>query len=93
MEQKNIPQWMNDESVKNIDKRKLDFLSKIFAEGQGKNQKEMMALLIPTMKKAKQENLTFAPQEMSLAINAIKKYSSKEEVEQINKILAKSKNN
>lgn len=93
MEQKNNPQWMSDESVKNIDKRKLDFLSKIFAEGQGKSQKEMMALLIPSMKKAKQENLTFTPQEMSLAINAIKKYSNKEEIEQINKILAKTKNN
>lgn len=93
MEQNNNPQWMSDESVKSIDKRKLDFLSKIFAQGQGKSQKEMMALLIPSMKKAKQENLTFTPQEMSLAINAIKKYSNKEEIEQINKILAKTKNN
>lgn len=88
----NRPEWMDDELVKGINPKKLDFLEKMFSESHGKSQKEMMSCLMPMMKKAKQENLTFTPQEMTAAINAIKKHSSEDELGQINKILEKSKN-
>ena len=83
------PIWMEDESVKNISLEKLDFLEKIFKETRGKSQKEMLTYLMPMLKQAKQQNLTFTTQEMNAAISAIKKHSSKEELEQINKILEK----
>ncbi len=86
----NKPQWMSDPLVSMIPERKLKFLGEMFSEGQGKSQKEMMALMMPMMKKAKKENLTFTPQEMSAAIAAIKKHSSEEEVKQIDKILDKA---
>lgn len=85
------PAWMSDPLVKDIPKKKLDFLGQMFAQGQGKSQKEMMMFMMPMMKKAKQENLTFTPQEMSAAIAAIKKHSSEEELKQIDKILEKAK--
>lgn len=85
------PAWMSDYLVKDIPRKKLEFLSRMFTEGHGKSQKEMMAFMMPLMKKAKQENLTFTPQEMSAAIAAIKKYSSPDELKQIDKILAKAK--
>ena len=91
MDEKAKPAWMQDELVKDIPPGKLDFLGRIFAEGHGKSQKEMMAMLLPMMKKAKQEKLTFTQQEMTAAIAAIKKHSSPEELKQINKILEKSK--
>ena len=73
-----LPAWMTDPLVKDIPEKKLRFLGQMFADGQGKSQKEMMAYLMPMMKKAKQENLTFTPQEMSSAIAAIKKHSSED---------------
>lgn len=85
------PAWMSDPLVKDIPPKKLEFLGQMFNEGQGKSQKEMMAFMMPMMKKAKQENLTFTPQEMGAAIAAIKKYSSSDELKQIDKILAKAK--
>ena len=85
------PAWMSDSLVKDIPRKKLEFLGQMFAEGHGKSQKEMMAFMMPMIKKAKQENLTFTPQEMSAAIAAIKKYSSADELKQIDKILAKAK--
>lgn len=88
----NRPAWMEDELVKNIDQKKLDFVGKLFSEGHGKNQKDMMAYLMPMMRKAKQEHLTFTPQEMNAAISAIKKHSTKEELSKIDKILDKTKN-
>lgn len=86
-EQANRPAWMEDELVKDIPQKKLDFLGTLFIEGHGRSQKEMMAYLMPMMKKAKQENLTFTAQEMNAAIAAIKKHSSEEELKQIDKIL------
>ena len=83
---------MSDPIVSVIPEKKLQFLGQLFAQGHGKSQKEMMTLLMPMMKKAKQEGLTFSPQEMSAAIAAIKKHSSEEELKQIDSILEKSKN-
>lgn len=85
------PAWMDDELVKDIPQKKLEFLSKMFQDGQGKSQKELMRLLMPMMQKAKQENLIFSPQEMNAAIAAIKKYSTEDELKQIDKIIAKSR--
>ena len=85
------PEWMDDPLVKEIPEKKLEFLGQMFAEGHGKSQKEMMAFLMPMMKKAKQENLTFTPQEMNAAIAAIKKHSTQDELRQIDKILEKAK--
>ena len=67
MDYSKTPLWMQDDLVKDIPREKLDFLSKLFAQGHGKTQKEMMALLMPAMRKAKQEHLTFTPQKMQAA--------------------------
>lgn len=84
------PLWMQDDLVKDIPTQKLDFLAQLFSQGHGKNQKEMMALLMPAMRKAKKEHLTFTSQEMQAAIAAIKKYSTEKELQQIENILQKS---
>lgn len=91
MSTSNKPAWMEDELVKNIPPKKLEFLEKMLADTQGKSQKELMPLLMPMMKKAKAENLSFTPMEMNAAITAIKKHSTPEELFQIDKILSKSK--
>lgn len=91
MSMNNKPAWMEDELVKNISEKKLSFLKELFTKSQGKSQKEMMAFLMPMMKKAKSENLNFTAQEMNAAIAAIKKHSTPEELSQIDKILSKSK--
>lgn len=91
MENQERPVWMTDPLVKDIPEKKLKFVEQLFAKGHGKSQKEMMAYLMPMMKKAKAENLTFTPQEMNAAIAAIRKHSTQEELSQIDKILEKSR--
>ena len=91
MENQERPAWMKDPLVKDIPERKLQFVEQLFAQGHGKSQKEVMTRLMPMMKKAKAENLTFTPQEMNAAIAAIRKHSSREELTQIDKILEKSR--
>lgn len=91
MSEKERPAWMSDPLVSEIPDKKLQFLEELFSRGHGKSQKEMLSLLMPMMKKAKQEGLTFTPQEMSAAIAAIRKHSSEEELKQIDGILKKAK--
>lgn len=91
METTKRPSWMEDELVRSIDQKKLDFIQKLFSESKGKSQKELMTFLMPMMRKAKQEKLTFTQQEMQAAIQAVKNHSTKEELGQIEKILARAK--
>ena len=91
MENQERPVWMTDPLVKDIPEKKVKFVEQLCAKGRGKSQKEMMAYLMPMMKKAKAENLTFTPQEMNAAIAAIRKHSTQEELSQIDKILEKSR--
>ncbi len=84
------PAWMEDELVREIPRRKLDFLGQLFEQGQGLNQKEMMALMLPMLRRAKAEHLNFTAQEMNAAIAAIRKHSSSEELSRIDQILAKA---
>lgn len=88
-ESQNRPDWMKDPLVSNIPQKKLDFLEKLFHESKGKNQKQLMSFIMPLMKQAKAEKLTFSPNEINACIQAIKKYSSKEELEYIDKLLKK----
>ncbi len=88
------PAWMEDELVQNIPQDKLDFLNQMFNEANmrkqafapGKSQKEMLMMLMPIIQKAKAAKLSFSPQEIQAATAAIRKYSTPEELEQIDKI-------
>jgi predicted transcriptional regulator len=91
MNQLKPPDWMNDPSLKEIDPKKLQFLEKMFHEIKTKDKQSIMSFLLPMMQRAKLEKLTFTPQEMQLAITAIRKYSTESENEKIDQILAKTK--
>ena len=90
MNNDNRPAWMNDESVKNIAPEKLEFLQKMYENGHGKNQKELMAFMMPMIKQAKEQHLIFTPQEMNTAISAIRRHSTREELAQMDKILERA---
>jgi len=81
------PAWMDDPLVKDIPQRKLDFLGKLFADSRGKSQKQMMSYIMPMMKKAKAEKLTFNQNEVNACIQAIKKHSTQQELQNIDNIL------
>ncbi len=94
------PAWMKDELVREIPREKLQLLQEMFAEadlrvknaGSGKSQKEMLMTLMPLLKKAKEQHLSFSPKEMQAAVTAIRKYSSPEELDQIDRIYNKVEN-
>lgn len=93
----NRPAWMEDELVRNIPEEKLDFLNKMFNEmnarkqaaGPMKSQKEMLMMMMPVIKEAKAAHLSLSPGELQAAIAAIRKYSTQEELRQIDDICSK----
>lgn len=93
------PVWMEDELVQSIPQEKLDLLNRMFHEadlrrqsaGPIKNQREMLMLMMPVFQAAKAANLSFTPQELQAAIAAIRKYSTPEELQQIDQIYQQQK--
>ena len=88
MEQK--PEWMNDPLVKDIDEKKLNFLSDLVFGGRGKSQKEMMPYMMMRMKQARADNISFSSSEIAAVIAAIKNHSTPEERAQIDNIMKKA---
>lgn len=83
------PQWMSDPLVADISQDKLDFLHTIVVECKGKSQKEVMPRLMNGLKQAKEKNISFNSDEMQRMMTAIKKYSTKEELDMFEKLKAK----
>ena len=87
-------EWMNDPELKNIDRAKLDFLDKMFVQGasinssgtQQERQKKMMAFLLSLGKLSKENNITFQKEEVELIFSVLKKYSTSEDIEKMQKI-------
>lgn len=86
----NRPEWMNDSLVKNMDEKKLQFLSEFVLGSKGKSQKEAMPYMMLKMKQAKSENITFSPSDIATVVAAIKNHSTPEEIEQIDNIMKKA---
>lgn len=86
----NRPQWMSDPSLNNIEENKLRFLSELVTGCQGKSQKELMAFMMAKMKQAKNEAISFSSAEVGAVINAVKKYSTPEELKQIDDMMKKA---
>lgn len=88
----NKPEWMNDPAVKNIPENKLEFLNELFSQSKGNTKNELLINLMPLLQKAKKENLNLTPEEMQIAISAIRRHSNTDEQAKIDKLLAKAKN-
>lgn len=82
----NRPAWMSDPTISHIPQEKLDFLSEMFEKVKGKNKNELMPFLMAMHSKVK-GNAKFTAEEMQLVIAAIKRASSAEEQQQIDKVL------
>lgn len=82
----NRPTWMSDPTITHIPQEKLDFLSSMFEKVKGKDKKELMPFLMAIHSKVK-GNVKFTAEEMQLVVAAIKRASSEEEKQQIDKVL------
>lgn len=80
-------QWMEDERVSQIPKSKLLFLQKIFFETKQLTQKEQLPFFMALASRAKKENISFSQEEINTIMDAIKEYSTPEEIQKINQAI------
>lgn len=81
------PLWMQEPSVQDIPKRKLDFLQKLVFESKSLSQKELLPFLMALAQRSKEEKISFSKEEMNAIIEAIKKYSTPDEINKMNQIM------
>ncbi|MDE6917476.1 MAG: hypothetical protein K2P39_11855 [Lachnospiraceae bacterium] len=87
-------EWMNDPELRHIDRAKLDFLNQMFVQStsinsngtQAERQKKMMAFLLSLNKLSKENNISFQKDEVSLIFSVLKKYSTADDIEKMQKI-------
>lgn len=79
--------WMNDPAIAHIDKDKLEFLQALVFESQSMKKEQMLPFLMAVAKRGQENHITFSNDEIDTIIETIRKYSTPEELERIDKML------
>lgn len=87
----NQNEWMNDPLVAGIDPVKLQFLQMLVFESKNLSRDQMIPFLMSVAKKGKDSSISFDDHEIEVIVAALRKYSSPEEVEKINKLMTLKK--
>lgn len=80
--------WMKDESLKDIDTYKLEFLQALVFESNNLRKEQLLPFFMAVAKRGQEKNVTFSDAEMEAIINVLKKHASPEELAKMEKILA-----
>lgn len=80
--------WMNDESLKNIEPYKLQFLQALVFESSNLKKEQMLPFLMAVMKRGKEKNVSFSEDEISAIVAVLRKSATPEELSKIGKIMA-----
>lgn len=79
--------WMDDPAVARIDKAKLDFLQALVFESQSLKKEQMMPFLMSVAKRGTDQHISFSNEEIETITDTIRKYSSSDELNKIDKLM------
>lgn len=80
--------WMKDESLKNIDPYKLEFLQALMFESSNLKKEQMLPFLMAVMKRGQERRVSFSDNEIDTIVSVLRKHASPEEIGKIEKIMA-----
>ena len=80
--------WMKDETLKDIDPYKLEFLQALVFESSNLKKEQLMPFLMAVMKRGKEKNISFSNEEINAIVAVIRKHASPEEIAKIEKVMA-----
>lgn len=80
--------WMKDESLKNIDPYKLEFLQALMFESSNLKKEQMLPFLMAVMKRGQEKKISFSDNEIDTIVAVLRKHASPEEIGKIEKIMA-----
>ena len=80
--------WMKDESLKNIDPYKLEFLQALMFESSNLKKEQILPFLMAVMKRGQEKRVSFSDNEIDTIVSVLRKHASPDEIGKIEKIMA-----
>lgn len=80
--------WMKDESLKNIDPYKLEFLQALIFESNNLKKEQMLPFLMAVMKRGQEKKVSFSDNEINAIVAVLRKHATPEEISKIEKVMA-----
>lgn len=80
--------WMKDESLKNIDSYKLEFLQALVFESSNLKREQLLPFLMAVAKRGQEKKVSFSDEEIDAIVTVLKKHASPDELSKIEKVMA-----
>ncbi len=80
--------WMKDESLKNIDPYKLEFLQALIFESKNLKKEQMLPFLMAVMKRGQEKKISFSDNEVNAIVAVLRKHATPEEISKIERVMA-----
>ncbi len=80
--------WMNNPALGGIDPAKLQMLSSLAEQAQGKSQNELLPFLMAAMSQSQSNHMSFNSAETEAIINVMKIGKSPQQIQQIDRMCA-----
>ena len=87
-----LPTWKNHPALAGMDPRKVFLLTKISEKIEGKNEQEIMPVLMAAMTSARKQNISFTSNEYELLFSILKEGKSEAEIQRINQTIDFARN-
>lgn len=80
--------WMQDESLKDIEPYKLEFLQALVFESSNLKKEQMIPFLMAVAKRGQEKKVSFSDKEIDAIVAVLRKQASPEEISKIEKVMA-----
>lgn len=80
--------WMREDSLKDIDPYKLEFLQALLFESKNLKKEQMLPFLMAVAKRGQEKNIAFTDSEIEKIVAVLKKHASPDELAKIEKVMA-----
>lgn len=80
--------WIQDESLKNIEPYKLEFLQALVFESSSLRKEQLLPFLMNVAKCGQDKKVAFTDEEINAIVTVLKKHATSEELSKMEKILA-----
>ena len=80
--------WMRDESLKDIEPYKLEFLQALVFESSNLRKEQMLPFLMAVAKRGQEKKVSFSDKESDAVVAVLRKHASPEEITKIEKVMA-----
>jgi len=80
--------WMKDDSLKDIDPYKLEFLQALVFESRQLKKEQMLPFLMAVAKRGQDKKISFSDEEINAIVAVLRKHASPDEIAKIEKIMS-----